>query len=174
MIILLTGGAACGKSSYGEKICMSFSGPKYYIATMQPFGDDRLKKIERHQRIRAGKGFETIEKYTDLADVKIPKNGTVLLECICTLTANEMFDINGNMSDPRKKVLDGVATLAQQSENLIIITNDVGSDSKDYSESTMSYIHALHEINITLANESDHVYELVCGIPLVLKGNLII
>ena len=31
-MILLTGGSACGKSSYAESLCLRFEGPRYYIA----------------------------------------------------------------------------------------------------------------------------------------------
>ena len=33
---------------------------------MMPFGKETEEKIARHRRLRAGKGFETIECYTDL------------------------------------------------------------------------------------------------------------
>ena len=40
--------------------------PYLYIATMRPFGAETQKKIERHRRMRAGKGFQTLECYGDL------------------------------------------------------------------------------------------------------------
>ena len=55
---------------------------------------------------------------------------------------------------------------------LIVITNDVGSDAGVYSDETMRYVRALGRINIALAQMADNVYELVAGIPIVLKGKL--
>lgn len=173
MMILLTGGSACGKSSYAESLCMRFETPRYYIAAMKPFGEDCQAKIERHREMRYGKGFETIERYTDLSGLLLPEKGTALLECICNLTANEMFDANGNITDPIKTVLSGTEALKSQCENLIVVTNDVGSDSKTYDDGTRAYIRALGQINAELAKQADMVYELVCGIPLVLKGELL-
>ncbi len=172
-MILLTGGSACGKSSYAESLCLRFDQPRYYIAAMRPYGDGSAEKIERHRQMRKGKGFETIERYTDLAELFLPERGTVLLECICNLTANEMFDEVGNMLDPCEAVLTGVEVLCRQCENLIVVTNDVGSDNKDYDPSTRAYIRALGRINAALAQKADAVYELVCGIPIVLKGELL-
>lgn len=173
MMILLTGGSACGKSSYAESLCLRFAQPRYYIAAMRPYGEGSTEKIERHRQMRRGKGFETIERYTDLAGLTLPERGTVLLECICNLTANEMFDDAGNMTDPFDAVVDGVAALRRQCEVLMVVTNDVGSDNKDYDPGTKAYIRALGRINAALAQQADHVYELVCGIPLVLKGELL-
>ena len=174
MIILLTGGSACGKSHYAEALCLQFASPRYYSAAMMPYGDGSTQKIEKHRQMRKGKGFETIERYTDVASLRLPQKGTVLLECICNLTANEMFDPNGKCTDPFDAVVKGVEALAEQSNDLIIVTNDVGSDSREYSPETQLYIEALGKINAVLAQKADCVYELVCGIPIPLKGELII
>ena len=169
MMILLTGGSACGKSSYAESICIRMPTPRYYIAAMMPYGEGSEEKIARHREMRRDKGFE---RYTDLGNLTLPQRGTVLLECICNLTANEMFDENGNMTDPFDAVVSGVRALRDQCETLVVVTNDVGTDSRAYDEGTREYVRILGRINAALAADADHVYELVCGIPLVLKGEL--
>ena len=100
MMILLTGGSGCGKSSFAEKLCMQAAMPRFYIAAMKPYGAGGMEKVERHRRMRAGKGFETFECYTGMERLALPACGTTLLECICNLTANAMFDDAGNMTDP--------------------------------------------------------------------------
>lgn len=172
MMILLTGGSGCGKSSYAERICMDRSMPRYYIAAMKPYGPGGAEKVARHREMRAGKGFETFERYTDLAGLRLPARGTALLECICNLTANEMFDENGNCSDPCDRVLAGVDALREQCDTLVVVTNDVGSDGEDYGAETRAYMEAIGRINAALAAKADVVCELVCGIPLPLKGEL--
>ena len=171
-MILLTGGSACGKSSYAEEICVRADGPRFYLAAMQPYGEEGMKKVERHRKLRSGKGFTTIERYTDYASLVLPARGTALLECICNLTANEMFDAEGNESDPYERVLSGVENLARQSALLVVITNDVGSDGITYDPGTEDYIRALGKINRTLAFRADTVIEMVAGIPILLKGEL--
>lgn len=172
MMILLTGGSACGKSSYAEKICTQMPLPRYYIAAMRPYGEGGMEKVQRHREMRRGKGFETFERYTDLGALELPERGTVLLECICNLTANEMFDDEGNYSDPVERVISGVEALQKQCDTLIVVTNDVGTDCVAYDASTQAYIEVLGRINAELAVRADSVCELVCGIPLVLKGEL--
>lgn len=172
MMILLTGGSACGKSTYAESVCEKNPAPRFYLAAMQPYGEEGRRKVERHRRLRAGKGFETIERYTDYASLTLPGRGTVLLECICNLTANEMFDENGNMTDPYERVMDGVAHLEEQCDLLVVITNDVGSDGICYEEGTQAYVRVLGRINAALAARADTVIEMVAGIPILWKGEL--
>ena len=171
MLILLTGGSACGKSTFGEKLAVSGPKPLYYIAAMQPFDDECLQKIARHRELRADKGFETIERYTGVDALDIPqKGGTALLECLCNLTANEMYIQPDHPVDPVEKVVAGVENLRRQTHTLIVVTNDVGSDNEAYSPETRAYIRALGAINARVAALADRVYELVAGIPLCLKG----
>lgn len=139
MMTLVTGGAKCGKSHFAEKIFDGFSGRKFYIATMQPYGDEALSAIERHRKIRAGKGFETIEKYTDIEEINLPKNCGILLECTANLCANEMFR-DGEIYDPTDKIIRGFEYLKSRAKQLVIVTNEVGSDGISYEKGTADYI----------------------------------
>ena len=92
MILLVIGGSGSGKSAFAEARTAAFpADKKYYIATMQAFDDEALAKIERHRKMRAHKGFETIECQRNLAGAGVSQGSDVLLECISNLVANEMF-----------------------------------------------------------------------------------
>lgn len=104
MITLITGGSGSGKSAYAEKYICHASNEKgfkekYYIATMQVFDEEGQRKIDRHRRLRAGKGFITIEQPRDIQDAvsKLQSENCLkagrlaLLECMSNLVANEMF-----------------------------------------------------------------------------------
>ncbi|MDR0858095.1 MAG: bifunctional adenosylcobinamide kinase/adenosylcobinamide-phosphate guanylyltransferase, partial [Oscillospiraceae bacterium] len=99
MTILLTGGSANGKSTYAEKLAAAFPEPRVYIAAMQPHGEGAREKIERHREMRRGKGFISLERYTDVGTIPLEAGSTVLLECMCNLTANELFDDAGNIDE---------------------------------------------------------------------------
>lgn len=171
MITLVTGGSKCGRSRYAEKLLVN-SKNKIYIATMQPFGEEAYRTIERHRKLRAGKGFVTIEQYTDMEKAEIPRCDGILLECIANLTANEMFS-ETPADDIPGKIMKGITHLSEQTGHLVIVTSQVGSDGIDYSPETMRYIENMGKINALIADTADNVIECVYGIPVTLKGERI-
>lgn len=140
---------------------------------MRPFGVESERKIARHRTMRAEKGFVTFERYTDVGGLALPARGTALLECVCNLAANEMFDDRGEIrSGVEEAVLDGISAQEQACDHLIVVTNDVGGDDGAYPESTRAYVALVGRVNRALAARFECVCELVCGIPLVIKGAL--
>ena len=166
---LILGGSGSGKSAYAEDYLLRAAGDKkkYYIATMQIRDAEMQAKVDRHHRLRQGKGFTTIEQPTELeqAVLQMEPAGAVLLECMSNLTANEMF--SGEKPVDRQtvitKILQGMEGLRKQADPLVIVTNNV------FEDSTMEYIEALGRINERLAAEADEVVEVVAGIPQRIK-----
>ena len=200
MVVLVTGGSGSGKSAFAEEYLMRLSTQaetKYYIATMQPFGEESLAKIRRHQRLRAGKGFTTIEQSRDLTKaaqriakpsnqfqeeavtINRPENSvpfirdTALLECMSNLVANEMFAENKIRDEVTAQILDGIEALNRQLAHFLIVTNNVFEDGISYEETTAEYIEAMGQVNERLAAMADTVIEVVAGIPVVWKGTLL-
>lgn len=177
MRTIVLGGAASGKSEYAETLAVLLPVPRFYIATMMPFDREDILRIEKHRAMRAEKGFHTMERYTDLAGLVLPERGTVLLECLGNLTANELFspgvtssDACGTGSAAFNAVMAGIERLESQCGDLVVVSNDVFSDGSAYSDETMGYIKTLAAINNALATRFERVVELVCGIPLTHKG----
>ncbi|MDO5135269.1 MAG: bifunctional adenosylcobinamide kinase/adenosylcobinamide-phosphate guanylyltransferase [Eubacteriales bacterium] len=171
MLILVTGGSGSGKSAYGEGRVLSLGeGRRIYIATMNPYDIESKKRVERHRRLRAGKGFETVERYTGLQDLILPSGAVGLLECLSNLTANEMFSPEGAGEETVEAVLSGVESLKRQLSHLVIVTNEIFSDGEVYTEDTLRYQKYLGELNRRLAAAADEVTEVVCGIPIHRKG----
>ena len=173
MLTLIYGGSGCGKSAYAEKLAVQSGGPLSYIATMQPFGMTAQKRIEKHRAQREGKGFRTIEWYTGLDKLKMPRQKTILLECMGNLVANELFSPDGAGKDAVERILKGIANLERQTEKLIVVSNDVFKDGLDYPEETQIYLNFLGAINRMLAQRAEQVFEIVCGIPLTIKGEVL-
>lgn len=198
MVVLVTGGSGSGKSAFAEEYLMRLSTQaetKYYIATMQPFGEESLAKIRRHQRLRAGKGFTTIEQSRDLTKaaqriaklpnqfqeeavtVNRPENSvpfirdTALLECMSNLVANEMFSGADIVSEDVVvgHILQGIKSLSAKVDELVIVSNNVFEDGISYDATTQAYIRALGRINTGVAELADTVTEVVVGIPVPVK-----
>lgn len=168
MFTLVIGGAASGKSEYAEGLILaSPHKPRYYIATMEPFGPEGQARIARHRELRRGKGFETVERYTDLAALRLPRRGAVLLECLGNLTANELYSPGGagTVEGAVSAVAGGVEALLPQCADLVVVGNEVCSGGRNYAGDTDSYLRALAAVNRLLAQRADRVCEVVCGIP---------
>ena len=174
MFVLVTGGSGSGKSEYAEQRVLEFGDPRrYYIATMMCFDDESKKRVDRHRKMRSGKGFQTIERYLNLKGLELKEAAcktTVLLECMSNLTANELFDEAGSRQRTTEEVKTGIDRLRRKCDNLVVVTNEVFSDGIFYDETTRQYQRVLGEINVFLAEQADEVVEVVYGVPVFLKG----
>ncbi len=170
MLTLVIGGGASGKSEYAEELFTGLSGIKYYVATMMPFGEDGLARIEKHRQARRDRGFRTIEHYTAMETLILPERGAVLLECLGNLTANELFSVPATEKEAESAILLGIDALSKQVDDMVVVTNDVFSGGGSYDDETLKYIRVLGSVNKKLAERFDKVIEVVCGIHVVLKG----
>lgn len=172
MLTLVTGGSASGKSEYAEQLAVALAhgAPLYYIATMQPFGAEGAARIARHHKLRAGKGFTTIECYTGLAGVIVPQSAVVLVECLTNLAANELFSPGGAGHDAQREILRGVQCLCAQAAQVVAVSGEVFSDGLDYDEGTRRYLRLLGAVNRGVAARAARVVEVVYTIPLVHKN----
>lgn len=171
MFYYIIGGSGSGKSEYAESCCVKLaSRQKFYIATMQPFDAESHARIKRHRKMRDGKGFETLECYTHLENVRIPAESTVLLECMSNLAANEMFSDAGRKEDTAEVIFQGIRNLKAQAEHLVIVSNDVFSDGMIYDPGTEEYLKVMAQVNEKAAALADVVCEVVHGIEIPVKG----
>lgn len=176
MFIVIIGGSGSGKSVYAENLAVTLGKKnKYYLATMEVFGEEGKRRVEKHRKAREGKGFITLEQKRDIAKVtgKIRETDSLcLLECMSNLAANEMFQGENVCSEKRvvEKILSDVDKLRNKTEHLIIVTNNIFEDGNIYDEVTTAYNRALGEINREITKMADTVVEVVVGIPIVWKG----
>ena len=171
MLVVVTGGSGSGKSAFAEETILSLGeARRIYIATMQAFDEESHRRIRRHRHMRAGKGFETIERYTELNELLIPKDCVVLLECMSNLVANEMFREDGFHPEVAEKITEGVKNLLSQAKHVVIVTNEIFSDGILYEEESEQYKKELGQINQKLAEMAEEGVEVVYGIPVWHKG----
>ena len=171
MLVVVTGGSGSGKSAFAEDRVLSFGeSRRIYIATMQAFDEESHRRIRRHRRMRSGKGFETIERYTELDELILPKNCVVLLECMSNLVANEMFEEQGAHDRTVSEVTKGIENLLGQAAHVVIVTNEIFSDAVVFDGDMDSYLEYLGEINQAAAQRADEVVEVVYGIPVFHKS----
>lgn len=173
MFTLVIGGAASGKSEYAEELILASPlRPRIYIATMEPFGAEGQARIARHRELRRGKGFQTVERYTGIAGLRLPAGGAVLLECLGNLAANELYSPAGagSVEGAVSAIVGGVDALLEQCGELVVVSNDVFTGGADYAGGTEDYLRLVADVNRALAKRADRVCEVVCGLPRYYKG----
>lgn len=185
MMTVIIGGSGSGKSAYAENYVISLAKDttKYYLATMQVYDEEGWKKIERHRKLRMGKGFLTIEQPLSIqkALAKMDKGEkAVLLECMSNLTANEMFSEEIFSEESyvsaevvTDKIIRVIECLKGEVTHLVIVANNVFEDGISYDETTMEYLRAMGNINERICSMADEVIEVVVGIPVVIKSKCI-
>jgi adenosylcobinamide kinase/adenosylcobinamide-phosphate guanylyltransferase len=170
VLILVSGGAASGKSEYAEQLAVQQVADHFiYLATMEVWDEESRGRVERHRMLRQGKGFSTLEVPRALETVQVPSGSCVLLECLSNLTANELFGPQG-MEGALDRITDGLSHLISQSSSLVVVSNELFSDGITYAPETEAYLAVLAQLNRWLAERADYVYEVVCGIPICWKG----
>ena len=172
MLLFVFGGSGSGKSEYAEqRIIEAGEMPRYYVATMEPFGEEGKKRIERHRKLRDGKGFETIECATHLEQLCLPEKGAVLLEDLSNLLANEIWseDGRGETGDLVDDICQAIQKLSNEQRLLVVVGNDTHRDGNPYTTKIERYVSLLAECQRCIASVADEVVEIVCGIPLRCK-----
>ena len=170
MLILVSGGAASGKSAFAEGlITQSGLEQRIYLATMQVWDGESEARVERHRAMRAGKGFETVERPLDLAGVDLPSGCAVLLEDLTNLTANECFGPQG-FDGALNRLTVGLERAIDAPALLVAVTGELFSDGEAYGGETAAYLDCLARLNRAAASRADRVYEVVCGLPVQWKG----
>ncbi|MDY3121689.1 bifunctional adenosylcobinamide kinase/adenosylcobinamide-phosphate guanylyltransferase [Suipraeoptans intestinalis] len=175
MIHVITGGSGSGKSSYGEDwILEKAKGdlPLLYLATMIPQGEEGRQRVERHRRLREGKGFSTIECPRQLAKLSFPKNRGILLECVSNLAANTWYEEKtGYLSEEEtiRRIREDLYCLREHTPLLVVITNETAQDLLPSCEEMQIYQRILGRVNQYLGGLAEKVTEVAAGIPIPVK-----
>ena len=181
-IILITGGARSGKSTFAEKLASSLTeGKKAYIATAQIFDEEMANRVKMHQSRRDDtwvtfespfKAETSIKDAAGIADV-------ILFDCMTIYISNflcayesldDLDNINAALKTLVNKLLDAAKRI---NGTLIIVTNEVGCGIVPENKLARVFRDCAGIANQMIAAAADEVYLTVCGIPVNLKKLLI-
>ena len=182
MIVLVTGGARSGKSTYAEQLAQQRSqgAAVLYIATAAATDSEMEERIKLH-RERRPQGWRTVERYKALASIEFAAERVVLLDCVGFLLNNNLFERMSDSDDISKEEADAVEEYVKQQlsdiakrceaegADLIIVTNEVGSGLVPATKLSRLYRDALGRINCHAAALADKVFAMVCGIAVEIK-----
>jgi adenosylcobinamide kinase/adenosylcobinamide-phosphate guanylyltransferase len=175
-IIMITGGARSGKSSYAENLAKKIPGSRAYIATAPVLDDEMARRVARHQEQRKDDGWDTIEEELKLFEAikKADNHTTILVDCL-TLRINNLLyaaekknqqinedDINEQCSCLKKVCheFDG---------NIIFVINEVGMGIVPDNPLSRLFRDLSGRCAQNIAQFANKVVLVSCGLPLVLK-----
>lgn len=167
MLYLIFGGSASGKSAYAETLAQSLGKNLLYLATMYPNSQEGKERIAKHQAMRQGRNFRTVEWHHTLSSFP-HKAEVILLECLGNLLANEMFQ-----EDYRphvwEEILYGIHHLETLAPTVIVVSNDVFHDDQKVSPETQAYLTQLGLLHQKLGEYGANIIEVVYTIPIILQ-----
>lgn len=182
-LVLVTGGARSGKSSFAEEMAGKFGDNVLYIATSIPFDDEMRDRIQKH-RERRPSCWETLEAYRDM-DVKLTDRlggkDAVLLDCVTIMVTNLMFEKKmdwDNVNPDEINEIEGftgleieklISVIRNDKVPFVIVTNEVGMGVVPEYPSGRAFRDIAGRVNQRLAREADEVYLCVSGIPVKIK-----
>ncbi|HCD72279.1 bifunctional adenosylcobinamide kinase/adenosylcobinamide-phosphate guanylyltransferase [Thermovirga lienii] len=175
-LILVTGGARSGKSSFAERLAKEAQKPVTYIATCQPLDEEMAFRIQEHRK-RRPKNWKTVEEPfnpTDIIAKEGKSDGVILLDCLALLVSNLLLR-EKDPNDPKSfsRVIEEIENLAITCRSVkgevIVVTNEVGMGVVPEYPLGRTYRDLLGKANQIMALYSDSVYLLVCGIPVDVK-----
>ena len=166
-IILITGGARSGKSSYAEKLALSFSSHPVYMATAHVWDEEFRQRVIRHQESR-GPEWTNIEEEISLG--KHDVNGkVVLVDCVTLWCTNFFFESQGNVKQALEAVKQEFDRFTKQEATFIFVTNEIGMGGTSENEIQRKFTDMQGWMNQYVAARADEVILMVCGIPMKVK-----
>lgn len=166
-IILITGGARSGKSSYAEKLALSLSPNPVYLATARIWDEEFRKRVIHHQS-RRGPEWTNIEEEKELSRHSLPER-TVLIDCITLWCTNFFFDLNADIENALEAAKDEFNRFTAQDATFIFVTNEIGMGGTSENEIQRKFTDMQGWMNQYIAAQADEVILMVAGIPVKVK-----
>jgi adenosylcobinamide kinase/adenosylcobinamide-phosphate guanylyltransferase len=182
-LILVTGGARSGKSSFAEETAKKLGSRILYVATCIAFDDEMKDRVRRHREQRPPE-WETVEAYKDLdlaLEGRLAGKDAVLLDCMTIMVSNLMLDvamdwegigveeISAAEERARLEVDKLLKVIDSSSVPFILVTNELGMGVVPPSELGRAVRDIGGRANQMLARAADEVYLCVSGIPIKIK-----
>ena len=123
-VILITGGARSGKSSYAEQMALQLSAHPVYMATARIWDDEFRERVCKHQE-RRGPEWTNIEEEKELSRHSL-QGRVVLIDCVTLWCTNYFFDLEADTDKALAAIKTEFDRLTEQEATFIFVTNEIG------------------------------------------------
>jgi adenosylcobinamide kinase/adenosylcobinamide-phosphate guanylyltransferase len=164
--ILIIGGARSGKSVIAETKALSLAPHAIYIATAEVRDREMAERVAAHRARRGPEWTDHAEPF-DLAGAlrATDGRGPRLVDCLTLWLSNLMLD-NRDWQTAGRALC---AELSQQSEPVVIVTNEVGAGIVPDNRLARDFRDAAGLLNQWVAATADEVILAVAGLPMKVK-----
>ena len=182
-LILVTGGARAGKSTFAERLARQFGGDRdvCFVATAEQGDDEMRARIAAHRAARPS-GWRTIEAprgvvaaLDSLADPLTVR--VVLLDCLTLLVSNVLLaqprpaeTVEGVWPAVEAEVDALIRFAGRTAVTTVVVSNEVGLGIVPDNRLARVYRDLLGRANQRLAAQAAFVYLVVSGIPFEIKA----
>ena len=170
-IVLITGGARSGKSSYALKLADEIRGRKAYLATAQPLDKEMEERIRKHKEGRSDE-YISIEEPLEITQKLKEIDGSfevIVIDCLTLWVSNLLHREECNLSRIEEEIREFVDCLKSLSARLILVTNEVGMGIVPDNELARTFRDLIGFANQLVAEIADGVVVMFSGSPLRLK-----
>lgn len=176
-IILITGGARSGKSSYALERAEAISSNRLFVATCPKIDSEMSERVRRHQEERNGRGWITVESEINLGAVIKERTAgidVVLIDCITLWVNNILFAHDSDDSGVDDHFIGALCnewleTTKHFAGTVICVTNEVGLGVVPDNSLARRYRDLVGTCNQLIGKNAGEVVLVSCGIPLFLK-----
>ncbi|MCR8827718.1 bifunctional adenosylcobinamide kinase/adenosylcobinamide-phosphate guanylyltransferase [Pseudosulfitobacter koreensis] len=163
------GGAASGKSVFGENLIVNSGLIPVYLATARIWDAEIKNRVQVH-RDRRDTAWTNCEATHDLAPVLSKRRAgeAVLVDCATMWLTNHVMDD----TDLAQAQADLLTALANCAAPIVVVSNELGQGIVPADADTRAFREAQGRLNIALAAQADTAVQVVAGLPNVLKGSL--
>jgi adenosylcobinamide kinase/adenosylcobinamide-phosphate guanylyltransferase len=184
-IVLVTGGAKSGKSSFVLDKVSGIIGKKAFIATAEALDEEMKERISRHQ-VERDDEWDTFEEPLKVHEAVVEAAGghsAVVLDCLTIWLSNVLIGTqvaNKEQRTTEQSMDELVSTIRQLKESpvcstgagcseLYIVSNEVGMGIVPENSLAREFRDLAGTLNQRIAELANEAYLVIAGMPLKLK-----
>ncbi len=176
-IVLVTGGARSGKSTFAENYIAANGGKIAYIATSQVLDEEMRLRVKRHRDRRPSNWYtyEAPLAAHQAMEEAVQNYDGIIFDCVTLYATNLLLKACNELDESLhyQYIMDEINKLVQSAKSnnslVVFVTNEVGMGIVPEHALSREYRDIAGLVNQKLAAAADEVYFVVCGLAVDFK-----